>query len=160
MDTDLGPLDDSGLTQVDRAANDAERLQIEAQLLEQTDNRPRPQDGEQPSQEAEGPRGLGVRDRILARARSQLGIHEKPFGSNRTPYSKWYGLVGPWCARFVSWCFFHEGLPLPASTSKGFAYTPRRGGLVQQAGPGPGAHRSAPSSSSTSPVTGSIGSAT
>jgi peptidoglycan hydrolase-like protein with peptidoglycan-binding domain len=25
---------------------------------------------------------------------------------------------------FVSWCFFQEGLPLPASTAKGFAYTP------------------------------------
>lgn len=124
MDADLGPLDDQGVAQLDRAGSDPERLQIEAQLLEQTDNRPRPQDGEQPSQEAEGPRGLGVRERILARARSQLGIHEQPFGSNRTPYCRWYGLIGPWCAMFVSWCFFHEGLPLAASTAKGFAYTP------------------------------------
>jgi peptidoglycan hydrolase-like protein with peptidoglycan-binding domain len=121
---EMDPPEDAGVEQLDRAATDAERLQIEAQLLEQTDNRPRPEDGEQPSQETEGPRGLGVRDRILARARSQLGIHEKPFGSNRTPYSQWYGLIGPWCAMFVSWCFFNEGLPLPASTAKGFAYTP------------------------------------
>jgi peptidoglycan hydrolase-like protein with peptidoglycan-binding domain len=120
----MDPPEDAGVEQLDQASTDAERLQIEAQLLEQTDNRPRPEDGEQPSQETEGPRGLGVRDRILARARSQLGIHEKPFGSNRTPYSQWYGLIGPWCAMFVSWCFFHEGLPLPASISKGFAYTP------------------------------------
>jgi peptidoglycan hydrolase-like protein with peptidoglycan-binding domain len=116
--------EDAGVEQLDQAGTDAERLEIEAQLLEQTDNRPRPEDGDQPSQETEGPRGLGVRDRILARARSQLGIQEKPFGSNRTPYSHWYGLIGPWCAMFVSWCFFHEGLPLPASTARGFAYTP------------------------------------
>jgi peptidoglycan hydrolase-like protein with peptidoglycan-binding domain len=116
--------EDAGVARLDEATSDAERLDIEAQLLEQTDNRPRPEDGEQPSQEAEGPRGLGVRERILARARSQLGTYESPFGSNRTPYSRWYGLIGPWCAMFVSWCFFNEGLPLPASTAKGFAYTP------------------------------------
>jgi peptidoglycan hydrolase-like protein with peptidoglycan-binding domain len=121
---DMDPSDDAGVAQLEQAASDAERLEIEADLLEQTDNRPRPEDGEQPSQEDVGPRGLGLRERILARARSQLGIHENPFGSNRTPYSRWYGLVGPWCAMFVSWSFFNEGLPLPASTAKGFAYTP------------------------------------
>jgi peptidoglycan hydrolase-like protein with peptidoglycan-binding domain len=124
VDEDAGPPDDPGAARLEEATTDEERLQIEAELLEQTDNRPRPEDGEQPSQETEGPRGLGIRDRILARARSQLGIHERPFGSNRTQYSEWYGLIGPWCAMFVSWCFFHEGLPLPATTAKGFAYTP------------------------------------
>lgn len=124
MGTEDGPPDDPGVARLEQAASEAERMEIEAELLEQTDNRPRPEDGDQPNQEAVGPRGLGVRERILARARSQLGIHEKPFGTNRTPYSQWYGLIGPWCAMFVSWCFFHEGLPLPATTAKGFAYTP------------------------------------
>jgi len=128
MSAEMDPPADPGVTQLDQAAGDAERLDIEAQLLEQTDNRPRPEDGTQPSQEDAGedasPRGLGLRERILARARSQLGKHEDPFGSNRTAYTKWYGLVGPWCAMFVSWCFFNEGLPLPASTARGFAYTP------------------------------------
>jgi peptidoglycan hydrolase-like protein with peptidoglycan-binding domain len=124
MDTEAGPPDDAGAARLDEAASEAERMEIEAELLEQTDNRPRPEDGDQPTQEAEGPRGVGVRERILARARSQLGIHETPFGTNRTPYAQWYGLIGPWCAMFVSWCFFHEGLPLPATTAKGFAYTP------------------------------------
>ena len=55
---------------------------------------------------------------------SQLGTTENPPGSNRTAYCEWYGLTGPWCAMFVSWCFFIEGLLLAASTSKGFAYTP------------------------------------
>lgn len=124
MDEDPVPEEDPGVARLEEAATDVDRLEIEAQLLEQTDNRPRPEDGEQPPQDADGPRGLGVRERILARARSQLGIHENPFGSNRTLYSRWYGLIGPWCAMFVSWCFFQEGLPLPASTAKGFAYTP------------------------------------
>ena len=67
---------------------------------------------------------MSTRERVLARARSQLGVTENPMGSNRTPYCEWYGMVGPWCAMFVSWCFFHEGLPLPATTHKGFAYAP------------------------------------
>lgn len=62
---------------------------------------------------------------VLARAAGEDGYVEYPSGSNRTKFGRWYGLDGePWCAMFVSWVFFHEGLPLPASTSKGFAYTP------------------------------------
>lgn len=63
--------------------------------------------------------------KLLATARSQAGISESPPYSNRTPYTAWYGLVGPWCAMFVSWVFWHAGHPLPAiRTSKGFAYCP------------------------------------
>jgi hypothetical protein len=62
--------------------------------------------------------------KVLDRARSQIGVHEIPSNSNRTPYSVWYGVIGPWCAMFVSWCFFFAGAPLPISTSKGFAYCP------------------------------------
>src|SRR6266516_2610541 len=115
---------DPGVAQLNVADTEDTRRHIEARLLEQTDNRPRPEDGDQPPPRDAKPQGPGLRDRVLSRARSQLGIHEDPFGSNRTPYSEWYGLIGPWCAMFVSWCFFNEGLPLPASTSKGFAYTP------------------------------------
>jgi hypothetical protein len=63
-------------------------------------------------------------EQVLDRARSQLGVREHPAGSNSTPYSDWYGIKGPWCAMFVSWCTYSEGLALPASTAKGFAYTP------------------------------------
>ncbi len=66
-------------------------------------------------------------DSVIARFESQLGVTEDPFGSNYVLYNDWYygrHWPGPWCATFVSWCFHHEGLPLPASTSKGFAYTP------------------------------------
>lgn len=62
---------------------------------------------------------------LVRTGESQLGIAENPPYSNRTPYCTWYGLVGPWCAMFVSWVFAHSGNPLPAiRTSKGFSYCP------------------------------------
>lgn len=61
---------------------------------------------------------------VLDKARSQLGVHEIPYGSNRTPYSVWYGMIGPWCAMFVSWVLAMVGSPIAITTSKGFAYCP------------------------------------
>ncbi len=61
---------------------------------------------------------------VIRRFESQLGVVEDPPGSNKVLYNTWYGTSGAWCATFLSWCFYHEGLPLTASTSKGFAYTP------------------------------------
>lgn len=47
---------------------------------------------------------------VLNKARSQLGVHESPADSNRTPYGVWYGFNGvPWCAIFVSWCIATAG---------------------------------------------------
>lgn len=34
---------------------------------------------------------------LLHKAQSQIGIKESPAGSNRVKYSRWYGLIGPWC---------------------------------------------------------------
>lgn len=137
------PPPDPGTARLEEAGSDDERLRIEAELLFQTDNRPRAADGPQPGQEAEDPLGESfappggadaLRAAVLRRARSQLGVHEDPFGSNRTPYSAWYGLIGPWCAMFVSWSFFQEGLPLPATTHRGFAYTPSGAAWFQRQG--------------------------
>ncbi len=62
-------------------------------------------------------------ERVLEIARAEIGYIER--SGNRTKYGQWYGLDGqPWCAMFVSYCFAQAGLPLPASTRKGFAYTP------------------------------------
>lgn len=62
---------------------------------------------------------------VIRKAASQIGVTEVPFGSNRTPYTAWYGMVGPWCAMFVSWVFWHAGYKLPPiTTEKGFAYCP------------------------------------
>lgn len=71
------------------------------------------------------PAGSASVQGTLNRARSQLGIGENPAGSNRTEYGAWYGMDGqPWCAMFVSWVFYHEGMPLSFTTSKGFAFCP------------------------------------
>lgn len=37
-------------------------------------------------------------------------------------FQDWYGVHGAWCAMFQSYCFYHAGLPLPASSNKGFAW--------------------------------------
>jgi hypothetical protein len=46
-----------------------------------------------------------VRKAALDRARTQIGVKESPYGSNQTKYCDWYGMVGPWCAMFATWCF-------------------------------------------------------
>lgn len=45
-----------------------------------------------------------VGERIYAAAAGQIGETEHPAGSNVCKFSTWYGMVGPWCAMFVSWC--------------------------------------------------------
>ena len=50
---------------------------------------------------------VGVKALNLARA--ELGEKEWPAGTNRVKYSAWYGLTGPWCAMFVSWCLDRAG---------------------------------------------------
>ena len=62
---------------------------------------------------------------ILKRASGEIGTGENPLGSNRTKYGEWYDMNGvAWCAIFVSWVFYYEGLPLAFTTSKGFSYCP------------------------------------
>lgn len=90
------------------------------------DTSPRPQDGDQPA--VEGPAAeeeiVAARttaQRVIARARTQRGYREGP-RRDQTKFGAWYGWNEvPWCAIFVSWVFWHEGLPLPATTAKGFA---------------------------------------
>lgn len=47
--------------------------------------------------------------KALAIAATQIGVHESPTGSNRVLYSVWYGLIGPWCAMFATWCLVRAG---------------------------------------------------
>lgn len=45
---------------------------------------------------------------VLVAARTQLGYVESP--GNHTKYGRWYGMDGePWCAMFLSWCFYKAG---------------------------------------------------
>lgn len=61
--------------------------------------------------------------RVLNLARADLGYVES--SGNRSKFGAWYRLDGqPWCAMAVSKWFHDAGLPLPASTPRGFAYTP------------------------------------
>ena len=65
---------------------------------------------------------MATASKLLQVARSQLGVREKPAGSNRVKYTKWYGMVGPWCAMFVSWCAAEAGIP--TSVIPKHAWTP------------------------------------
>lgn len=40
---------------------------------------------------------------LVREASGHLGIKESPPGSNQVKFSQWYGMVGAWCAMFVSY---------------------------------------------------------
>lgn len=62
---------------------------------------------------------------VKDKATSMLGIKEQPLGSNNVPgITDWYGIKGPWCAMGLSKLFDSVGMPIPATTDKGFAYVP------------------------------------
>lgn len=62
---------------------------------------------------------------LIDKAVSQIGYSENPPNSNKTKYCAWYGMIGPWCAMWMSWVHFMSGNPLPhIRTSKGFAFVP------------------------------------
>lgn len=46
-----------------------------------------------------------IRQLALAEAVKWIGTKESPFGSNRCKFTEWYGMVGPWCAMFTTYCF-------------------------------------------------------
>lgn len=96
--------------------------------------------------------GRPTRATVLAKARRQIGVSEKPAGSNKTKFGAWFGMNGvAWCAIFQSWVFAHVvALPLiggkeaytPAfarwfDDQGRFGSRPRRGALVFYAWNGP-----------------------
>ena len=46
-----------------------------------------------------------VRDQALAEAKKWIGTTESPYGSNEVLFSDWYGMTGPWCFMFCTYCF-------------------------------------------------------
>ena len=65
-----------------------------------------------------------LRQKALSNAISQLGTKESPPNTNRVKYTDWYGMVGPWCAMFVTWSFETAGdSPTFVKGSK-YAYVP------------------------------------
>lgn len=60
---------------------------------------------------------------VLDVARSFLGYQEGR--GNDTRFGVWYGMnKAAWCAMFASYCSFEAGLPIPATTARGYAYCP------------------------------------
>jgi hypothetical protein len=70
------------------------------------------------------PPETSLRARALSRAISQLGVKEAPPNSNQTKYCDWYGMLGPWCAMFVSWCYEQEGNSPSFQKGLNYAYVP------------------------------------
>lgn len=71
---------------------------------------------------------------VIAQAERWVGFVEGP-GNNETPFGKWYGLnFQPYCAMALSKWSFDAGLPIPASTPKGYAYTPSGANWFKQQG--------------------------
>ena len=71
--------------------------------------------------------GKSARELALERAIGQLGVKESPPESNRVKYTDWYGMVGPWCAMFCTWCYDASGGPGSASFDRNlarYAYVP------------------------------------
>lgn len=42
-------------------------------------------------------------------ATKYVGIKENPPGSNRVMFSEWYGIIGPWCAMFITYVAIEAG---------------------------------------------------
>jgi hypothetical protein len=62
---------------------------------------------------------------VLQRAAREIGYTESPPNSNLNKFGAWYGINEvPWCAIFVSYCFYDARLPLEINTPKGFSYCP------------------------------------
>lgn len=49
------------------------------------------------------------RERALEEAMRHLGVKESPPESNKVLFSDWYGMRGPWCAMFVTYCYVKSG---------------------------------------------------
>jgi hypothetical protein len=64
-----------------------------------------------------------IRIKMWNEAQKWIGTKENPFGSNRVRFSLWYGLIGPWCAEFATWCGTIAGSKVFKRGSR-YAYCP------------------------------------
>ena len=73
---------------------------------------------------------VATAQQILQIAAKQIGVKEKPPGSDKVRYGDWYPMPGaPWCAMFVSWVLDKGGI-----TGFKHAYTPTGAELFRKAG--------------------------
>jgi peptidoglycan hydrolase-like protein with peptidoglycan-binding domain len=68
-------------------------------------------------------------EQVLKIAAGELGKKESPADSNVCKYSRWYPMVGPWCAMFVSWVLDKSGID-----GYKHAYTPAGAELFRSQG--------------------------
>ena len=68
---------------------------------------------------------ISIGEKALASAISFLGTKESPANSNIVMFSRWYGLIGAWCAMFVTYNFEMGAKSKAFSKSAGrWAYCP------------------------------------
>lgn len=70
------------------------------------------------------PPAVPLREAALSTAITQIGIKENPFGSNQVKYSDWYGMIGPWCAMFTTWCYETSGGSESFAKGQRYSYVP------------------------------------
>jgi hypothetical protein len=75
--------------------------------------------------EANPPIVKPLREAAIAKAVTQIGVKESPAGSNQVKYTDWYGMIGPWCAMFCTWCYDQVGgSPSFNKNAARYAYCP------------------------------------
>jgi CHAP domain len=65
-----------------------------------------------------------LREKAFAQAVKHLGEMEAPPNSNKVSFSKWYGMVGPWCAMFVTFCYVEAGSKSAFKKGNKWAFCP------------------------------------
>jgi hypothetical protein len=65
-----------------------------------------------------------MRERALAEGMKWVGTKESPPNSNKVIFSDWYGMRGPWCAMFVTWCYAKAGSKSFDPKKSRWAYCP------------------------------------
>ena len=73
---------------------------------------------------------MTTRAKFINTAAGELGVKESPRGSNRTKYTRAFGLTGPWCAMFIWWVAGQAG----AVAVKAGAVAGKAGAVAAKAG--------------------------
>jgi hypothetical protein len=69
-------------------------------------------------------KGKPLREKAFAEAVKHLGVKESPPNSNKVSFSDWYGIVGPWCAMFVTFCYVQGGSKAAFRQGRNWAFCP------------------------------------
>lgn len=65
-----------------------------------------------------------LREKAFAESVKHLGVKESPRDSNKVLFSDWYGMVGPWCAMFVTFCYVKAGSRAAFKQGRNWAFCP------------------------------------